>query len=226
MTDRYARIEFPEELRKSWQEIADILAQLAGVPAALIMRYAAPDIEVFVSSSSQGNPYNPGDKEELLGSGLYCEEVISSGNFLLVPDARQDKKWMNNPDIKLNMISYLGFPINYPQGEPFGTICVLDNRANGYSETVRNLMGKFRDLIENNLGTVYLNHFLGEKNRRLADYLFELQALRGFVRMCAGCKRIQDEQGAWRPVEYYLGKNPESEITHGLCPECVERLYP
>mgnify|MGYP001953189988 CR=1 FL=1 len=68
----------------------------------------------------------------LFDSGLYCETVIKSGKQLLVPDALADKDWENNPDVELNMISYLGFPILFPDGNPFGTICVLDNKKNAY----------------------------------------------------------------------------------------------
>jgi len=42
-----------------WQNIVDIIAELIGVPAALIMRLVESDIEVFVSSNTEGNPYHP-----------------------------------------------------------------------------------------------------------------------------------------------------------------------
>ena len=121
------QIKISEDILKRWQNIVDIMAELIGVPAALIMRLVESDIEVFVSSKSQGNPYNSGDREHFLGSGLYCETVIGSNNKLLIPNALTDEKWKNNPDIKFNMISYLGFPILFPDGRPFGTICVLDD---------------------------------------------------------------------------------------------------
>ena len=43
---------------------------------------------------------------------------------LSIPDALADEEWLSNPDIELGMISYLGFPIAWPNGEIFGTICV------------------------------------------------------------------------------------------------------
>jgi len=36
----------------------------------------------------------------------------------------RDENWKNNPDIKLNMVSYLGVPILFPDGNPFRTIPV------------------------------------------------------------------------------------------------------
>ena len=130
-----SKIEIPEGTMENWQEIANVLAEIVKIPAALIMRIADAHIEVFVSSHSEGNPYHPGDREVLVGSGLYCETVIKSGGKLVVPDALADENWKDNPDVKLNMISYLGFPILLPDKQPFGTICVLDSKRNKYSET-------------------------------------------------------------------------------------------
>jgi GAF domain-containing protein len=119
------QLEISDDTLLKWQNIIDIMAGLIGIPAALIMRLVGSDIEVFVSSTSEGNPYKPGDHEHFLGSGLYCETVINNNQKLLIPNALTDDKWKNNPDVKLNMISYLGFPIVLPNKKPFGTICVF-----------------------------------------------------------------------------------------------------
>lgn len=174
-----------KDFLNNWQEIADILSQVCEVPAALIMQLSGPDIEVLISNQNEDNPYTPGDKEHFEDSGLYCETVIKSRDKLLVPDAPADIKWNNNPDIKLNMISYLGFPIFYPDGKPFGTICILDSKRNEYSSAFEKLMLKFKGIIESNLELIHMNQIMGKKNTRLTDYLPELQVLRGlfqFVR--------------------------------------------
>lgn len=226
MINNEVKIEVSTGLLKNLQEIANILAEMIGIPAALIMRFTDPHIEVFVSSNSEGNPYHPGDKETLYGSGLYCETVIKTQDKLLVPDALADANWKNNPDIKLNMISYLGFPILLPNKKPFGTICILNNKPNEYSKTIEKLMLKFRHLIESYLEMIYMNQILGDKNKRVTDYLMELQALRGFVSICANCKSIRDDQDNWHPIEHYLIRHPEAEFSHGICPKCMKKLYP
>lgn len=226
MLNNKIKIEVPPDILENWQEIVNILAEMIGIPAALIMRFTDPDIEVFVSSNSEGNPYHPGDKETLYGSGLYCETVIKTQDKLLVPDALKDSNWENNPDVKLNMISYLGFPILLPDKKPFGTICILDNKRNEYSKITENFMLKFRSLIESHLEMIFMNQFLGEKNKRLIDYLMELQALRGLVPICANCKSIRDKENNWHPIEYYLIQHPEAQFSHGICPKCAKKLYP
>jgi len=219
------QVEIPEATQKTWQEIVDLMAEIIGIPAGLIMRLEGPTIEVLVSSKTEGNPYHPGDKEHFERSGLYCETVIKTQDRLLVPNALADAKWRNNPDVKLRMISYLGFPILLPNGRPFGTICVLDNKENAYSERFEELIVKFRNLVQSDLEIIYMNQVLGDKNRRLTDYLTELQALRGIVPICAHCKSIRDVQGAWHPVEHYLLRHPEADFTHGICPACMKKHY-
>ena len=131
-----------------WQQILNLLARILNVPAALIMHTNGQEIEVFVSSKTDGNPYHPADHESLIGSGLYCEHVIQTREPLLVPNALTDPKWNQNPDIKLGMISYLGFPIKAPDGEVFGTICVLDTKENTYSDDYVELIERFKNVIE------------------------------------------------------------------------------
>lgn len=219
-------IPIPESILKNWQEITDILSSLLDLPAALIMRYTNPEIEVFVSSSSVENPYAPGDKEILKGSGLYCERVINTQKSLLVPNALTDPAWDHNPDIKLNMVSYLGFPISLPDGVPFGTLCILDSKENRYSESTGQLLEKFRNLIQSHLELIVMNLILGDKNRGLTDYIDEIQVLRGMVPICSSCKNLRDDKNQWHPLEEYLIKSPHTKITHSLCPDCFKKLYP
>jgi len=226
MINEQVEIVVPDDILENWQEILNILCQIASIPAALIMRLRGDKIEVFASSQSEGNPYQPGDSEHFQGSGLYCEYVIKTRNKLLVPDALADDKWKNNPDIKRNMVSYLGFPIVLPNKKPFGTICILDNKRNEYSKMLENLMQHFKIWLESNLETIYVNTVLSDKNKRLTDYLMELQALRGVVLICANCKSIRDKENNWHPIEHYLIRNPESDFSHGICPDCKKKLYP
>ena len=135
---------------EKWQDIIDLLALTVNVPSALIMRLEEKHIYVFLASNTKDNPYCKGEKAELL-SGLYCESVAGNKSCLLVSNALKDPLWKENPDIKLNMISYLGLPILWPDGEVFGTICILDNKENHYNNQYIKLMELFKDSIEKDL---------------------------------------------------------------------------
>jgi PAS domain S-box-containing protein len=162
-------IEVPAETIRKWQEIVNLLAEIMHVPSASIMRVDPPHIKVFVSSTSEGNPCEPG----ALDTGPYCETVMKTGQPLLVADARENEAWKANPHVELGMISYLGVPISWPDGRIFGTICVRDNKRNEYSEAYLKLLLHFRDMLQAELKSLARLH--GEieereaKIRRLVD---------------------------------------------------------
>ena len=53
-----------------------------------------------------------------------------------------------------------------------------------------------------------------------------MKTLKGFIPICASCKNIRDDEGYWKQIEFYLCEHSELEFTHGICPTCLERLYP
>ena len=218
-------IKINNNLLHKWQLIINTLAQVFEVPAALIMRLQEKNIEVFVSSNSKNNPYHPGDSEFFENSGLYCETVIKTNNELLVPDATIDKDWKDNPDIKLNMISYLGYPITLPDGKPFGTICVLDSKNNAYNDSYKVIMENFRDVVQSQLELVYLNQELGEENKTFKNFIDEIKVLRGFLSICSICKKIKDDSGNWVDIETYIHDNSDLVLSHGFCNKCGKDFY-
>ena len=147
----------PREIVGKWQEILNLTAEIMHVPSALIMRVEPPNIKVLVSSETKGNPYEQ-DEVASLDTGLYCETVMKTRQPLLVPDALRDEQWQSNPDIKLGMISYLGVPIIWPDGEVFETICVLDKKPNEYSELYRKLLQQWRDVLQADLRSLATLH--------------------------------------------------------------------
>jgi len=146
----------PDQVIAKWQKTADLISEVFSVPAALVMKVHLQEIEVFVSSDSEGNPFEKGQKGSL-NRGLYCERVMAQCDQLLVPDARKDREWVNNPDMRFGMVSYLGLPLIWPDGETFGTLAVLDNKENSYSVAYQKLLGHFREVIETDLRMVLEN---------------------------------------------------------------------
>ncbi|HYE25519.1 MAG TPA: hypothetical protein VEG32_10010, partial [Clostridia bacterium] len=57
---------------------------------------------------------------------------------------------------------------------------------------------------------------------RLEAQVAEAHAISGLIPICAACKRIRNEQGAWETVEEYIRDRSQSEFSHGLCPHCGE----
>jgi AmiR/NasT family two-component response regulator len=74
---------------------------------------------------------------------------------------------------------------------------------------------RFADLVE-----------LRRLNAELQDALAKVKMLSGMLPICASCKKIRDDQGYWQQVEVYIRDHSEAELSHGICPECMEILYP
>ncbi len=159
-------IEVPPYMLNGWQNIVDLISTLSNVPSALIMRAHAESIEVLIGNQSPLSPYKNGSCETL-GSGLYCESVIETNAPLCIPNALKDPHWNKNPDIKLGMIAYYGVPINWPNGDSFGTICMLDRQENHFEPTFRELLKSFRISIESQLALLYQHAILHRSNKDL-----------------------------------------------------------
>ena len=75
--------------------------------------------------------------------------------------------------------------------------------------TQRKQIEKTRDTLLNNLQSVLDN----------------VKTLRGILPICAKCKKIRDDQGSWNQIEEYIQKHSDAEFSHGICPECSDKLY-
>jgi len=62
--------------------------------------------------------------------------------------------------------------------------------------------------------------------QNLQKALSEVKTLRGFLPICASCKKIRDDKGYWNQIETYVREHSEAEFSHSICPECAKSLYP
>ena len=76
---------------------------------------------------------------------------------------------------------------------------------------------------------------LAERNRQLALREQSLQrqveelltkVLSGFLPICAGCKKIRDEDDSWNHLDVYIKQHTDADITYDICPECQIKFYP
>jgi CheY-like chemotaxis protein len=70
---------------------------------------------------------------------------------------------------------------------------------------------------------------LREKENLLADLskaLEQIETLRGILPICSSCKKIRDENNDWHQIEVYIRSRSQAEFSHGICPDCLEKLYP
>jgi hypothetical protein len=86
-------------------------------------------------------------------------------------------------------------------------------------QAIENLKAANRRLVE-------VNQDLEKRTRELEDSFAEIKRLQGIIPICAECKKVQDEDGQWKPVELYVQSHSAAQFSHGICPVCARKLYP
>ncbi len=66
---------------------------------------------------------------------------------------------------------------------------------------------------------------ISRQNKELEKALLEIKTLSGLLPICAGCKKIRDDDGYWSQIEEYIATHSDAQFTHGLCPACTHKLY-
>src|SRR5215469_2048809 len=151
----------------------------------------------------------------------FCAHTILQREPLVIPDARKDRRFANNelvsgaPHIRF----YAGFPLINRQGLAVGTLCVMDRKPRELSakqqKAMQALVRQVMALLEFRRVSVHL-----------ADALNQIKTLQGLLPICAWCKRVRDDEGYWDQVEAYFHKYAGIDFTHGICPECLEKMRP
>lgn len=89
-------------------------------------------------------------------------------------------------------------------------------RTSELSETNRNLTNV---IIERKHAEEEREKLIGELQKALK----EIKTLRGIIPICSYCKSIRNDQGAWSRMEAYFLEHTQSEFSHGICPDCLEK---
>ncbi|MDD5708628.1 MAG: hypothetical protein PHR35_22150 [Kiritimatiellae bacterium] len=114
-----------------------------------------------------------------------------------------------------SVLTILGFFFSPPSGEMWK---VLTNRALAlFAIWVTAVLTLQRKALEEKR-----DQAIREREEAMA----QVKILQGFLPICASCKKIRDDQGAWSQMEVYIRDHSEAEFSHGICPDCARKLYP
>lgn len=53
----------------------------------------------------------------------------------------------------------------------------------------------------------------------------EIMELKGIIPICSNCKNVRNDEGYWQKVETYVESRSDASFSHGVCPDCMEKLY-
>lgn len=94
--------------------------------------------------------------------------------------------------------------------------------AGEIERTIAIAMARFKDMME----LRHLNAELERRNQELQAALAKVKQLSGLLPICANCKKIRNDQGYWQDVAVYVRNHSEADFSHGICPDCIKKLYP
>ncbi len=65
---------------------------------------------------------------------------------------------------------------------------------------------------------------LGARVKELELALANVKLLQGLLPICCYCKKIRNDQNYWQQVDTYIADHSEAQFTHGICPECRDKI--
>ncbi|MEJ2156059.1 MAG: response regulator [Desulfobacteraceae bacterium] len=79
--------------------------------------------------------------------------------------------------------------------------------------------------VKTHLTLRFLQIEMEKKHAELQKALAEIKTLRGFIPICASCKKIRNDEGYWEQIESYISNRSDAQFSHGCCEECAKKLY-
>lgn len=73
---------------------------------------------------------------------------------------------------------------------------------------------------------------LKESEDNLRSRLSQIKTLESILPICSSCKKIREPDSdpknmdSWEQIESYISNKTTSQFSHGICPDCVKKLYP
>jgi GAF domain-containing protein len=100
------------------------LARIFEVPVALL-NLVDRDRQFFKSHT--GLPADLAKARHTSRDVSVCGHVVASNEMLVVEDLARDRRFANNPMLKQTGLRfYAGAPVHAPNGQPIGSLCILD----------------------------------------------------------------------------------------------------
>lgn len=99
----------------------------------------------------------------------------------------------------------------------------LDAGANDYLTKPFD-RAELRARVQVGVHVLELQRNLAERVSQLETALSQVKRLEGLLPICSYCKKIRDEHDYWQLVDNYLTEHTDVLFSHGICPDCYERV--
>jgi len=83
---------------------------------------------------------------------------------------------------------------------------------------------ELRVRVEVGVQMLELQRVLADRVKELEEALSQVKQLQGLLPICSYCKKVRDDQNYWQRVETYISDRIDVQFSHGICPDCLERV--
>jgi PAS domain S-box-containing protein len=204
--NRRARIAAEQALQESEARYRAIVSDQTEV----VSRFGVDGIFTFVNDAVTNNFGIK--KEDIIGTSFY--------NFLSPDEAQKLKSELSQLTIETPLQMNVN-PIHLASGEilwyEWANRAIFDHNGK-----IVEFQGVGRNVTDRVLAEQEKEKLINE----LQTAIEQVKTLSGLLPICANCKKIRDDEGYWQQVDVYIRDHTEVEFTHGICPPCLDTLYP
>ena len=119
------------------------LTRVFEVPIALVT-LVDRDRQFFKAQS--GLPEDVGQARQTARDVSVCGHVIAGNEALVIEDLARDRRFANNPLLKERGLRfYAGIPLRAANGQPIGSLCLLDTKPRRFSEREQRLLQEYAE---------------------------------------------------------------------------------
>ena len=155
-------------------------------------------------------------------TGYSLEEAIGKNSRILKSDEKSSEEYKQLWDTITSGKTWRGeFHNKKKNGELYWEFAVISPITDELGITT-NFLAVKEDITER-------KQFEAEREKLITDLqtaLADIKTLGGLIPICSSCKKIRDDKGYWNILEAYLMKHSDAQFTHGICPDCMAKLYP
>jgi DNA-binding response OmpR family regulator len=109
------------------------------------------------------------------------------------------------------------------QGGDYTYFILLSNLANSAENLDQAMEAGADDFLAKPAKTAELKARL-RVAERILNYATQVRQLQEIIPICGYCRKMRDDQNYWSQVEEYIVKQTGSEFSHGVCPDCYQRV--